>query len=70
MEELRETTERELYERYRTEKLLAMGVSQDDSVFREIKCASSSSCPPPSPSASPLPRIVVADCPCLLYSYS
>lgn len=38
MEDLRESTEQGLYERYRTEKLTAMGVSQDDTVFKEIKC--------------------------------
>ncbi len=37
MEELREHTNDVLYENYRTEKLLAMGVSQDATVFREVK---------------------------------
>ena len=37
MEELREHTNDMLYENYRTEKLKAMGVSQDESVFRETK---------------------------------
>lgn len=36
MEELREHTNDVLYENYRTEKLLAMGVAQDHSVFRAI----------------------------------
>jgi septin 7 len=37
MEELREHTNDMLYENYRTEKLRAMGVSQDESVFKETK---------------------------------
>jgi septin 7 len=37
MEELREHTNDILYEQYRTQKLLSMGVAQDPSVFREIK---------------------------------
>ena len=37
MEELREHTTGELYENYRSEKLLGMGVTQDHSVFKEIK---------------------------------
>jgi septin 7 len=37
MEELREHTNDVLYENYRTQKLLAMGVAQDHSVFKEIK---------------------------------
>ena len=37
MEELREYTNLVLYENYRSEKLLAMGVAQDPSVFNEIK---------------------------------
>lgn len=37
MEELREHTNDYLYENYRTEKLKAMGVSQDESVFKETK---------------------------------
>ena len=37
MEELREHTNDTLYENYRTEKLRAMGVSQDESVFKETK---------------------------------
>lgn len=36
LEELRETTAKILYENYRTEKLTAMGIEQDDSVFREF----------------------------------
>ncbi|KAH8835749.1 Septin-domain-containing protein [Flagelloscypha sp. PMI_526] len=39
MEELREFTNDVLYENWRTEKLLSMGVSQDSSVFREINPA-------------------------------
>lgn len=37
MEELREHTNDILYENYRTEKLQAMGVAQDESVFKETK---------------------------------
>jgi len=37
MEELREYTNDVLYENWRTEKLLSMGVTQDSSVFKEIK---------------------------------
>lgn len=37
MEELREHTNSYLYEAYRSEKLLGMGVAQDSSVFKEIK---------------------------------
>ena len=37
MEELREYTNSVLYENYRSEKLLGMGVAQDPSVFNEIK---------------------------------
>ena len=37
MEELREYTNDVLYENWRTEKLLSMGVAQDSSVFREVK---------------------------------
>lgn len=37
MEELREHTNNELYENYRSEKLLGMGVTQDHSVFKEVK---------------------------------
>lgn len=36
MEELRDHTKNTLYENYRTEKLTKMGVSQDQSVFKEI----------------------------------
>ena len=39
MEELREYTNDFLYENWRTEKLLSMGVAQDSSVFKEIKYA-------------------------------
>ncbi|GAA6022690.1 hypothetical protein JCM8202_002737 [Rhodotorula sphaerocarpa] len=39
MEELKEHTTRVLYERYRSEKLLAMGVAQDHSVFKEVNPA-------------------------------
>lgn len=37
MEELKEHTQTVLYERYRSEKLMSMGVTQDHSVFKEIK---------------------------------
>lgn len=37
MEELREQTNNVLYENWRSEKLLGMGVVQDISVFKEIK---------------------------------
>jgi septin 7 len=39
MEELREYTNDFLYENWRTEKLLSMGVAQDSSVFKEVKYA-------------------------------
>ncbi|GKU20527.1 unnamed protein product [Fusarium langsethiae] len=39
MEELKEHTNNQLYENYRTDKLLAMGVSQDPSVFKEVNPA-------------------------------
>ncbi|CED85121.1 cell division control gtp binding protein [Phaffia rhodozyma] len=39
MEDLRERTNLVLYERYRTEKLLGMGVAQDPTVFKEINPA-------------------------------
>ncbi|KAI0004242.1 cell division control/GTP binding protein [Russula compacta] len=39
MEELREYTNDTLYENWRTEKLLSMGVAQDSSVFKEINPA-------------------------------
>ncbi|WWD21388.1 hypothetical protein CI109_105873 [Kwoniella shandongensis] len=39
MEELREHTNDVLYENYRTDKLKAMGVSQDETVFRETNPA-------------------------------
>lgn len=39
MEELKEHTNNSLYENYRTEKLTAMGVAQDPSVFKEINPA-------------------------------
>lgn len=37
MEELKEHTNDMLYENYRTEKLSAMGIRQDPSVFKEVK---------------------------------
>ena len=37
MEELREFTNDVLYENWRTEKLISMGVIQDSTVFKEIK---------------------------------
>ncbi|CEJ80358.1 Putative Septin AspB [[Torrubiella] hemipterigena] len=39
MEELKEHTNNNLYENYRTDKLIAMGVSQDSSVFKEVNPA-------------------------------
>ena len=37
MEELRERTDGVLYEHWRSDKLLSMGVQQDHTVFKEIK---------------------------------
>ncbi|TDZ47021.1 Cell division control protein 3 [Colletotrichum trifolii] len=39
MEELKEHTNNSLYENYRTDKLISMGVSQDPSVFKEVNPA-------------------------------
>ncbi|KAL3418302.1 septin [Phlyctema vagabunda] len=39
MEELKEATNNALYENYRSEKLTAMGVAQDPSVFKEVNPA-------------------------------
>ncbi|KAK0620359.1 Septin-domain-containing protein [Immersiella caudata] len=39
MEELKEHTNNNLYENYRTDKLIQMGVSQDPSVFKEVNPA-------------------------------
>jgi septin 7 len=39
MEELKEHTSNTLYENYRSEKLTAMGVAQDPSVFKEVNPA-------------------------------
>ncbi|KAJ4387168.1 Cell division control protein 3 [Gnomoniopsis smithogilvyi] len=39
MEELKEHTNNNLYENYRTDKLVQMGVSQDPSVFKEVNPA-------------------------------
>jgi septin 7 len=39
MEELKEHTNNVLYENYRSEKLLNMGVTQDHSVFKEVNPA-------------------------------
>jgi septin 7 len=39
MEELREHTNDVLYERYRSDKLLTMGVTQDHTVFKEVNPA-------------------------------
>lgn len=36
MEELKERTDKVLYENYRTEKLVKLGIQQDDTVFREF----------------------------------
>jgi septin 7 len=54
MEELREHTNNVLYENWRSEKLIAMGIAQDSSVFKEIKyvalCCSNVYCSrPPQP---------------------
>jgi septin 7 len=49
MEELREHTNDVLYENWRSEKLVVMGVIQDPSVFREVKCVFSCFLPSPSP---------------------
>lgn len=38
MEELKEHTNNHLYERHRSNKLVSMGVNQDQSVFKEVKC--------------------------------
>lgn len=37
MEELKEHTTTALYEQYRSSKLLGMGVTQDHTVFKEVK---------------------------------
>lgn len=37
MEELREHTNTALYENWRSEKLLGMGITQDSTVFKEVK---------------------------------
>merc|ERR1712157_410460 len=39
MEELKEHTNNVLYEKYRSEKLVGMGVTQDHSVFKEVNPA-------------------------------
>lgn len=39
MEELKETTSNTLYENYRSDKLVQMGVNQDPSVFKEVNPA-------------------------------
>lgn len=39
MEELKEHTHNNLYEKYRSEKLIGMGVTQDHSVFKEVNPA-------------------------------
>jgi septin 7 len=39
MEELREQTNNVLYENWRSDKLITMGMAQDHSVFKEIKWA-------------------------------
>ena len=39
MEELKEHTHQSLYEKYRSEKLVGMGVTQDHSVFKEVNPA-------------------------------
>jgi len=40
MEELKEKTSDVLYENYRSDKLMSMGVEQDQTVFKEVKYAS------------------------------
>ena len=47
MEELKEKTSDVLYENYRSDKLMSMGVEQDQTVFKEVKYH-------PSPPAHPL----------------
>jgi septin 7 len=37
MEELREHTNDVLYEQWRTEKMVSLGIAQDSSVFKEVK---------------------------------
>src|SRR5216117_1265366 len=37
MEELKEKTSDVLYENYRSDKLMSMGVEQDQTVFKEVK---------------------------------
>jgi septin 7 len=37
MEELREHTNNVLYEQWRSDKMLALGIAQDSSVFKEVK---------------------------------
>ena len=46
MEELKEKTSDVLYENYRSDKLMSMGVEQDQTVFKEVKYALT---PPPLP---------------------
>jgi septin 7 len=45
MEELKEKTSDVLYENYRSEKLMSMGVEQDQTVFKEVKYGSPSTFP-------------------------
>lgn len=45
MEELKEHTNNYLYERHRSNKLVSMGVNQDQSVFKEVKCVISLNMP-------------------------
>jgi septin 7 len=40
MEELKEKTSDVLYENYRSDKLMSMGVEQDQTVFKEVKYVS------------------------------
>ena len=47
MEELKEKTSDVLYENYRSDKLMSMGVEQDQTVFKEVKYP-----PPPSSTIS------------------
>ena len=37
MEELKEKTSDVLYENYRSDKLMSLGVEQDQTVFKEVK---------------------------------
>lgn len=69
MEELKEETNDVLYERYRTSKLTTMGVTQDSSVFKEVKCveravgvADRAARPPSSPRSARCTTLVSPRC--------